>query len=93
MEKIYMLRWNLFRVKLGGPCARYHPSVSGGFGSSPARLRTAPAYPGIFISDDNGGYGKELNHNATITGNTVCIQVHPKFPDEIWVGVLMKACG
>ena len=75
---------NLFRVKLGGPCARYHPSVNGRIITG--TLKNSLGYPGIYLSDDNGGSWRELNHNSAITGNTVCIQVHPKFPDEIWVG-------
>lgn len=75
---------NLFRVKLGGPCAKYHPSVNGRMITG--TLKNSSGYPGIYISDDNGSSWRELNHNSAITGNTVCIQVHPKYPDEIWVG-------
>lgn len=75
---------NLFRVKLGGPCAKYHPSVNGRMITG--TLKNSSGYPGIYISDDNGSSWRELNHNSAITGNTVCIQIHPKYPDEIWVG-------
>lgn len=75
---------NLFRVKLGGPCAKYHPSVNGRIITG--TLKNSSGYPGIYISDDNGSSWRELNHNSAITGNTVCIQIHPKYPDEIWVG-------
>ena len=75
---------NLFRVKIGGPCARYHPSVSGRIITG--TLKNSSGYPGIYMSDDYGNSWRELNHNSFITGNTVSIQIHPNFPDEIWVG-------
>jgi len=75
---------NLFRVKIGGPCARYHPSVPNRIITG--TLKNSLGYPGIYISNDNGNSWSEMNHNAVITGNTVSIQVHPNFPDEIWIG-------
>ena len=75
---------NLFRVKLGGPCARYHPTVPNRIITG--TLKNSTGHPEIYISDDNGNTWREVNHNSTLTGNTVSIQIHPKFPDEIWFG-------
>lgn len=75
---------NLFRVKLGGPCARYHPSLPGRIITG--TLKNSSGHPEIYISDDNGSSWKEVNHNSTLTGNTVSIQIHPKYPEEIWIG-------
>ncbi|MBN8584239.1 MAG: hypothetical protein J0M37_04025 [Ignavibacteria bacterium] len=75
---------NLFRVKLGGPCARYHPSLPGRIITG--TLKNSSGHPEIYMSDDNGSSWKEVNHNSTLTGNTVSIQIHPKYPEEIWIG-------
>ncbi len=75
---------NVFRVKLGGPCARWHPTVPnriicGG-------LAGTSGMANIYLSDDNGESWRVISSSGSITGNVVCIQIHPKFPDEIWVG-------
>ncbi len=75
---------NLFRVKLGGPSARYHPSVPNRIITG--TLKNSSGHPEIYVSDDNGNSWREINHNSVLNGNTVSIQIHPKFPDEIWVG-------
>jgi hypothetical protein len=75
---------NVFRVKLGTPCARYHPTVPnriicGGLGG-------ASGIPNIYMSDDNGESWRVISSSSSINGNVVSIQIHPKFPDQIWVG-------
>jgi len=75
---------NLFRVKLGGPCTRYHPSVPNRIITG--TLKTSSGKPEIYISDDNGASWRDIGSASSITGNTVSIQIHPKYPDEIWVG-------
>lgn len=75
---------NLFRVKLGGPCARYHPSIEGRIITG--TLKNFTGHPELYLSNDNGLSWREINHNSVLTGNTVSIQIHPEFPEEIWVG-------
>ncbi len=75
---------NVFRVKLGGPCARYHPSVHGRIITG--TLKNSSGRPDIYLSNDNGSSWQLISAGSTITGSTVSIQVHPDFPDEIWVG-------
>ncbi len=78
---------NLFNVKIGGPCLRYHPSIQGRmFAGTLADPNTGKPY--IYMSNSNGdAYSWNLiNNNSGIIGNVTCIQVHPAFPDEVWVG-------
>lgn len=75
---------NLFRVKLGGPCARFHPSVQGRIITG--TLKNQYGKPEIYLSDNSGTSWREIGAASSISGNTVCIQIHPKYPDEIWIG-------
>ncbi len=78
---------NVFRVKLGGPALRWHPSVQGRmFAGTLADPSTGKPY--IYMSNSNGDIGSWnlINSNSGITGNVVSIQVHPSFPDEVWIG-------
>ncbi len=78
---------NVFRVKIGGPCLRWHPSVKDRiFAGTLADPTTGKPY--VYMSNSNGdAYSWNLiSSNSGITGNVVCIQVHPAFPDEVWVG-------
>lgn len=75
---------NVFRIKLGGPCARYHPNVKDRILAG--TLKKNNGKPDVYLSDDNGNSWRIISNSSGITGNTVCIQIHPKFPDEIWVG-------
>ncbi|MFA5011926.1 MAG: hypothetical protein WC644_08195 [Ignavibacteria bacterium] len=78
---------NVFNVKIGGPCLRYHPTIRGRmFAGTLADPNTGKPY--IYMSNSNGdAYSWNLiNNNSGIIGNVTCIQVHPEFPDEVWVG-------
>ena len=78
---------NVFRVKIGGPCLRWHPSVKDRmFAGTLADPATGKPY--VFMSNSNGdAYSWNLiSENSGITGNVTCIQVHPAFPDEVWIG-------
>lgn len=76
---------NVFRVKIGGPCARYHPSVDNRLIAGTLK-NSRTGRPLIYISNDDGSSWNEIGSSSGITGNTICIQVHPKFPEQIWVG-------
>ena len=78
---------NVFRVKIGGPCLRWHPSVKDRmFAGTLADPSTGKPY--VYMSNSNGDAHtwNLISDNSGITGNVVCIQVHPAFPDEVWVG-------
>ena len=78
---------NVFRVKIGGPALRWHPSVANRiFAGTLADPSTGKPY--IYISNNDGEEGswQIISSNSDITGNVVCIQVHPNFPNEVWVG-------
>ncbi|MCI0474207.1 MAG: hypothetical protein L0Y76_11550 [Ignavibacteria bacterium] len=78
---------NVFRIKLGGPCMRWHPSVTNRMlAGTLADPSTGKPY--VYISEGDGepGTWNLVNGNSGITGNVVCIQVHPSFPDEVWIG-------
>ncbi|MCU0372991.1 MAG: hypothetical protein MUE56_07080, partial [Ignavibacteria bacterium] len=78
---------NVYRVKLGGPALRWHPSVKHRlFAGTLADPSTGKPY--VYISNSNGepGTWNLINENSGITGNVVCIQVHTAFPDEVWIG-------
>ncbi len=78
---------NVFRVKLGGPALRWHPSVQGRiFAGTLADPSTGRPY--VYMSNSKGDAGtwNLISGNSNIQGSVVCIQVHPAFPDEVWVG-------
>ncbi|MFA7359678.1 MAG: hypothetical protein WC139_01450 [Candidatus Kapaibacterium sp.] len=78
---------NVFNIKIGGPCLRYHPSIQGRmFAGTLADPATGMPY--IYMSTSNGdAYSWNLiSSNSGIIGNVTCIQVHPAFPNEVWVG-------
>lgn len=78
---------NVFRVKIGGPCLKWHPLVKGRiYAGTLADPQTGK--PVIFCSNANGEPGTwfVVNGNSGITGNTVSIAMHSEFPDEVWIG-------
>jgi len=78
---------NVFRLKIGGPALRYHPSVKDRiFAGTLADPSTGKPYVFMSNSDGEPGTWNLINENSGITGSVVCIQVHPAFPDEVWIG-------
>ena len=78
---------NLFRVKIGGPCLKWHPLVKGRIYAG-TLADPATGKPFIYCSNANGDPGTWflVGSNSGITGNTVCIAMHSEFPDEVWIG-------
>ncbi|MCX6159799.1 MAG: hypothetical protein NTV87_00480 [Ignavibacteriae bacterium] len=78
---------NVLRIKIGGPCIKWHPSVQGRIYTG-GLANEQTGRPNIYASNQNGEQGTWdiISTESTITGNVVCIQIHADFPDEIWVG-------
>lgn len=78
---------NVFRVKLGGPALRWHPSVKDRLFAG-TLADPSSGKPSVFMSNANGEAGtwNLISSNSNIYGNVVCIQVHKDFPEEVWVG-------